>query len=72
MHLSALWKYCIFLVFGYSYMSPLHTAHMKLSHNLVLLLPTPEAAHITVCDPPRSTKSLRLIVLLLCSEGEVG
>lgn len=32
-------------------MSPLHTARMKLSHYLVLLLPTPEAAHITVCDP---------------------
>lgn len=46
-------------------MSLLRTAHTKLSHNLVLLLPTPEAAHITACDPPRSTKSLRLIVLLL-------
>lgn len=32
-------------------MSPLHTARMKLSHYLVLLLPMPEAAHITVCDP---------------------
>lgn len=70
MHLSTLHAleilYCPYhCCSGYSNICLLHTTHMKLSHNLVLLLPTPQAAHITVYDPPHSTKSLRLIVLLL-------
>lgn len=44
---------------------PAARCYMKLSHILDLLLPAPEAVHITACDPSRSTKSLRLIVLLL-------
>lgn len=44
---------------------PLHTTDMKSSHNLVLLLPTPEATHIYSLWSPRSTKSLPLTVLLL-------
>lgn len=72
-HLFTLWKYMHYshhCCFAYSNMSPLN---MKLSHNLVLLLPTPRgASHRSPWSPSLDEKPPTHCTPPLGAEGEVG